>query len=70
MLVAKNLVGKILSVDKVKVRINETEAYKQDKASYAHKRTARSALMHDAYGYVYVYLIYGMHYCINFTTDT
>jgi DNA-3-methyladenine glycosylase len=25
--------------------------------------------MYETYGFVYVYLIYGMHYCLNFTTD-
>lgn len=68
--VAKELVGKILQVGKIKARIIETEAYKQDKASHARKRTKRSELMFDTHGYVYIYLIYGMYYCFNITTDT
>lgn len=68
--VAKELIGKILQVDSKKLRITETEAYKQDKASHAYKKTQRSKLMYETYGYVYVYLIYGMYYCLNFTTDT
>ncbi len=50
-------------------RIVETEAYGKDPASHAFKRTERSALMYDTYGHVYVYLIYGMYECINFTTE-
>lgn len=70
LVVAKELVGKILQVDDIKVRILETEAYKQDKASHAYKKTPRSSIMFETYGYVYVYLIYGMYYCLNFTTDS
>lgn len=68
--VARELVGKLLSVDGKKFRITETEAYKTDKASHARVKTERSALMFDTYGHVYVYLIYGMYYCLNFTTDS
>ncbi len=68
--VAKQLVGKILQVDDVKARIIEVEAYKEDKASHAYKRTPRSELMYTTYGHVYVYFIYGMYYCLNFTTDS
>ncbi len=67
--VAKELVGKVLQVGECSVRIVETEAYKQDKASHAHTRTARSAIMYETYGRVYVYFIYGMYFCVNFTTE-
>jgi DNA-3-methyladenine glycosylase len=50
-------------------RIVETEAYRKDPASHAHTKTERSALMYDTYGHVYVYLIYGMYNCVNFTTE-
>ena len=53
----------------MKARIVETEAYGRDKASHAFKKTERSKIMYDTYGHVYVYLIYGIHYCLNFTTD-
>lgn len=69
LIVAKDLLGKIIVVDGIKYRIIEVEAYKEDKASHARKRTNRSALMFETYGYVYVYLIYGMYYCLNFTSD-
>ncbi len=67
--VAKELLGKIIYVQGMQVRIVETEAYGRDPASHAHKRTERSSLMFDTYGRVYVYLIYGMYWCLNFTTD-
>ncbi len=67
--VAKDLLGKIISVNGCKVRIVETEAYGRDAASHAYSKTARSAIMYDTFGHVYVYIIYGMYNCINFTTN-
>lgn len=67
--VAEELLGKIISINGCSARIVETEAYKDDSASHAHKKTERSLIMYDTYGYVYVYLIYGMYECINFTTE-
>src|SRR3989344_9666799 len=67
--VAKELVGKILLVGKIKSRIVETEAYGRDAASHAHKITERSRLMVETYGHIYVYLIYGMYHCLNITAD-
>ena len=67
--VAKELLGKIIEVNGCKVRIVETEAYKDDPASHAYHKTERSQIMFDTYGHVYVYLIYGMYNCINFTTE-
>ncbi len=71
-IVAKNLVWKTIQVWNKRGIIIETEAYKQDcdQASHAFwKKTTRNALMYETYGFVYVYLIYGMYYCLNFTTD-
>lgn len=67
--VAKDLLGKVLVVNGCRARIVETEAYGQDPASHAFTRTERSAIMYDTTGHVYVYLIYGMYYCLNFTTE-
>lgn len=67
--VAKELLGKIIAVGKLQGRIVETEAYGRDPASHAFKRTERSALMFDTFGCVYVYMIYGMYWCLNFTTN-
>src|SRR3989339_935802 len=68
--VAKELLGKVISVNGCTARIVETEAYGKDPASHAFTRTERSALMYDTYGHVYIYLIYGMYNCLNFTTET
>ncbi|MDP3639837.1 MAG: DNA-3-methyladenine glycosylase [Nanoarchaeota archaeon] len=67
--VARELLGKIISVNGCSGRIVETEAYGRDPASHAYKRTERSALMFDTFAHVYVYLIYGMYWCLNFTTE-
>ena len=67
--VAKDLLGKILSANGVSGRIVETEAYKRDPASHAYTKTERSRIMYETQGHVYVYLIYGMYHCLNFTTE-
>ena len=68
--VARELIGAVLVVGRCKGRIVETEAYTTDAASHAVTRQKQAALMHDTFGHVYVYLIYGMHYCLNFTTQS
>ncbi len=67
--VARELLGKIISINGMQARIVETEAYGRDPASHAFKRTERSKLMYDTFGHIYVYLIYGMYECVNVTTD-
>jgi DNA-3-methyladenine glycosylase len=67
--VAPSLIGKIIQVGSCSARIVEVEAYSNDPASHAFRRTERSAIMFDTYGYVYVYLIYGINFCLNFTCD-
>ena len=67
--VAPQLIGKILDVDGVRGRIVEVEAYTDDPASHGYRRTERSEIMFETYGHVYVYFIYGMYHCLNFTTD-
>lgn len=53
-------------------RITETEAYvgAVDKACHAYggRRTPRTETLYAAPGTIYVYLIYGMYYCLNFVT--
>ena len=75
--VAKNLLGKHLcrklkSGRVVAAMITETECYKgfNDQASHAHKgRTKRTEVMFGAPGTIYVYLIYGMHHCLNLVCE-
>ncbi len=54
------------------VRIVETEAYlgAHDPAAHAaHGRTPRTAPLWDAPGTAYVYLVYGLHHCLNVATQ-
>lgn len=74
--VAPALLGKILvrKFDDGEIRryiITETEAYRggDDKACHANKgRTARTEIMFAEGGLVYVYLIYGQYWLLNFVT--
>lgn len=70
--VAKDLLGKKIVFGKFQGIITETEAYRgeDDAASHAYKGiTKRSAIMFGLAGHVYVYLIYGMYYCLNIVTE-
>ncbi|MDO8560745.1 MAG: DNA-3-methyladenine glycosylase [bacterium] len=74
--VAKELLGKFLvrkiGKEELAGKITEIEAYVgfKDKASHAsHGRTERTKVMFGKPGQWYVYLIYGMHYCLNIVTE-
>jgi DNA-3-methyladenine glycosylase len=64
---APKLLGKIIEYSSLKGMITETEAYEDDEASHAFKRTKRSEIMYSSYGKIYVYFVYGNYYCLNFT---
>ena len=66
---ARALLGWRLTANGVTVRLTEVEAYSglgEDPASHAHRgQTARNAVMFGPAGNLYVYQIYGMHFCAN-----
>lgn len=56
----------------IRAKIVETEAYfgKNDLASHASRgRTLRTEKMFGLAGHAYIYLIYGMYYCLNIVTE-
>ena len=68
--VARALLGVELTFRGVGGRIVETESYDPtDPAShsYGERRTPRNSIMFGPAGYAYVYRIYGMYWCLNFT---
>jgi DNA-3-methyladenine glycosylase len=74
LMVSRCLLGKILVHDTEEGttagRIVEVEAYSgpEDRAahSFGGRRTPRNDVMFGEKGLAYVYLIYGMYYCVNY----
>jgi DNA-3-methyladenine glycosylase len=74
LLVAPDLLGKLLcrqfsNGSTVKYAITEVEAYRgeEDLACHAAKgRTKRTEVMYGNCGYIYIYLIYGKYWMLNF----
>lgn len=72
---AQNLLGQVLcrrmGKKMLKGRIVETEAYCgiSDKGchAYGNRRTSRTNILYGPGGYAYVYIIYGLHFCMNVT---
>lgn len=75
--VAKDLLGKYLirkiGTKDIICKIVETEAYigPEDKACHAYdnKKTKRTKSMFKSGGNLYIYQIYGIHYCLNIVTN-
>lgn len=75
-IVAKDLLGKLVvrrwRGQILAGRINEVESYvgENDMACHAAKgRTKRTEVMFGEAGHAYVYLVYGMYYCLNVVTQ-
>ncbi|MFQ6014021.1 MAG: DNA-3-methyladenine glycosylase [Anaerolineae bacterium] len=74
--VARGLLGKllvrVLNGQRLSGYAVETEAYigEEDKACHASRgRTVRTEVMYGPGGHAYVYLIYGVHHCLNVVTE-
>ena len=77
-IVATDLLGKYIiretSKGKILGKIVEVEAYlgPKDKAShsYNYKKTDRTKTMYMKPGTLYIYLIYGLYFCLNVITES
>lgn len=74
--VAQELLGAFLiretNTGWISARIVDVEAYigQNDKACHASKgRTKRTEVMFGPAGVTYIYLVYGMHHCLNLVTE-
>ena len=71
-LVSKSLLGKVFNFFSLRILITETESYigMNDPACHAARgKTKRNAPMFESPGILYIYMIYGMYYCLNIVTE-
>jgi len=70
--VARDLLGKVIRHGQTFARIVETEAYLGTGDAAAHSArgpTPRTRVIFGPPGHAYVYLVYGMHYCLNIVAE-
>ncbi|HHD92008.1 MAG TPA: DNA-3-methyladenine glycosylase [Candidatus Portnoybacteria bacterium] len=71
-LLGKNIIRQFKNNQKIIGKIVETEAYLGPKDRAAHsfggKITPRNKIVYNQGGYIYIYLIYGMYWQLNFVT--
>ena len=70
--VARDLLGKVIRHGTASARIVETEAYLGVDDAAAHSArglTPRTSVIFGPPGRAYVYLIYGMHHCLNIVAE-
>lgn len=71
--VAKELLGKRLVCGEAEIIVTETESYigAIDKACHAYggRRTKRTDILFWEGGVFYIYMIYGMYFCLNVITE-
>lgn len=67
--VARGLVGCTLVHGRCAGVIVECEAYTDDPASHYVTRRRQGRVMAETHGRIYIYRSYGVHHCLNFTTD-